>query len=83
MSRTLERASYKWLIGELKRVREDSGVTQSRLAMKLGRPQSFIAKIENLDRRLDVIEFIELCNALNTDPGKLSKQLAKRTKRHR
>jgi transcriptional regulator with XRE-family HTH domain len=34
-----------------------AGVTQSQLAVKLGRPQSFVAKYETGERRLDVAEF--------------------------
>ena len=81
MPRTLDLASYKWLIGQLKGAREASGITQDALAKSLGRPQSFIAKTENLDRRLDVIEFIDLCLALEVDVGKLTQMAAKRTKR--
>ena len=81
MPRTLDLASYKWLIGELKRTREETGVTQSVLADALGRPQSFVAKIENLDRKLDVIEYMQICNALRIDAGNLSKRLAIRLKR--
>ena len=81
MSRTLESASYKWLIGQLKRAREDQGETQISLAIKLNRPQSFIAKTERLDRRLDVLEFIQHCNALDIDPGHLAKSVATRARR--
>lgn len=32
------------------------------------KPQSFIAKVENKERRLDVIEFLELCKYMQIDP---------------
>jgi transcriptional regulator with XRE-family HTH domain len=43
-------------------------VTQLELATRLGRPQSFISKIESGDRRLDVIEFLQITTALKVDP---------------
>ena len=83
MPRTLDLAAYKWLIGQLKRNREEQGVTQALLAKKLDRPQSYIAKIENLDRKLDVIDFIQICNALDMDVGELSSLAAKRIRRYK
>jgi hypothetical protein len=43
---------------------------QQALAKKLGKPQSFIAKYEGGERRLDVIEFIAIAEALGDDPLK-------------
>lgn len=48
--------------------RISSNLTQEDVAIKLGRPQSFVAKYEGGERRLDVIEFIQVCNALAIDP---------------
>jgi transcriptional regulator with XRE-family HTH domain len=39
------------------------------LAKKLGRPQSFISKVEQGERRLDVVEFLEVARVLQIDPG--------------
>ena len=38
------------------------------LAQVLGTPHSFIGKIENQERRLDVVEFVRYCTALEVDP---------------
>ncbi len=38
------------------------------LAQIIGTPHSFIGKIENQERRLDVVEFVRYCNALEVDP---------------
>ena len=39
-------------------------ITQMQLAEKLGRPQSFVSKYENGDRRIDFIELSEIIEAL-------------------
>nr|WP_279291133.1 helix-turn-helix transcriptional regulator [Pseudomonas sp. S25] len=51
--------------------RIEAGLTQKELATKLGRPQSFVSKTENAERRLDVIEFMDLCQGLDADPHQL------------
>ena len=43
-------------------------LTQARLATRLDRPQSFVAKYEGGERRLDVIEFLEVAEAIGFDP---------------
>lgn len=50
-------------------------MTQAQLAKKLRRHQSFIAKVEGGERRLDVVEFLEIAEALGLDPAKAVKQL--------
>jgi len=47
---------YKVILCKLARARKESGFTQTEIAKKLGTPQSFISKIENCERRLDIIE---------------------------
>ncbi len=34
----------------------------------LGTPHSFIGKVENQERRLDVVEYVRYCQALAIDP---------------
>ncbi|WP_407675209.1 helix-turn-helix domain-containing protein [Pasteurella atlantica] len=48
--------------------RKKQGITQQQIANKLNKPQSYIAKIERCERKLDILEFIELCEAMNTSP---------------
>jgi transcriptional regulator with XRE-family HTH domain len=51
--------------------RRAAGFTQQALALKLRKPQSFVAKYEGGERRLDVVEFIAIARALGADPLKL------------
>lgn len=37
----------------------------------LDKPQSYVVKMENSERRIDVVEFIQLANAISTDPKDL------------
>jgi transcriptional regulator with XRE-family HTH domain len=74
MQKSLKSAEYGRLIEVLVAARHQAGVRQQALAKKLGRPQSFIAKYEGGERRIDVIEFIAIARALGTDPLKLFKE---------
>ncbi|MEO7222865.1 MAG: helix-turn-helix transcriptional regulator, partial [Devosia sp.] len=52
-------------------------LTQAEVAAELGRPQSFVAKYEGGERRLDVIEFMDVAQAIGADPAKLMRALAR------
>lgn len=64
MSNSLEKTGYRKIIDRLKHAREKRDMTQQMLADELKKPQSYIAKIEGYERRLDVFEFVELAKAL-------------------
>ena len=51
--------------------RKAAGLTQQALALRLRKPQSFVAKYEGGERRLDVVEFVAISRALGADPLKL------------
>lgn len=48
--------------------RRAKGLTQTQLAMKLGRSQAMVSSYEGGQRRLDVGEFIEIARVLGLDP---------------
>ena len=70
MQKSLKSAEYARLIQMLVAARHRAGMRQHALARKLGKPQSFIAKYEGGERRLDMIEFIAIVEALGGDPLK-------------
>lgn len=55
---------YIELIALLRQARRKSGRTQSEIAQILGRPQSYVSKVETCERRIDVIELLRLCQAV-------------------
>lgn len=56
--------------------RERNGLTQVEVAARLGKPQSYVSKYERGERRLDIIEFSDVANALGVDPLVLFRLLA-------
>ena len=61
----------------LKQQRETLGLTQRALAERMGVIYSLIGKVETGDRRLDVIEFIDYCRALELEPSEVLSMLEK------
>ena len=71
MLKSLKSPEYERLVDMLVAVRHAAGIRQQKLAEKLGKPQSFVAKYEGGERRVDLVEFIAIARALNADPLKL------------
>ncbi len=67
---------YELFLARLKTVRKEAGITQQELAKRLGKPQSFVSKYENGERRLDVVEFLYVAKALGVSGRGLLDQLA-------
>lgn len=74
--KTLGTLRHKSLITMLIEKREASGLTQTELAERLGEYQSFVARLESGQRRVDVVEFIDLAKILGFDPSAAIKRLA-------
>ena len=68
MRKSIHTKKYRLLLDWLIKARNDAGLTQQQVADKLGRPQSFVAKYEGGERRLDVVEFVEIAGVLGADP---------------
>lgn len=78
MPKTLRTPRQKRLQKLLAGARKARKLTQVDVAERLGRPQSFVAKYEGGERRLDIIEFVEVAEALETDPCALLAELLRR-----
>jgi len=55
--------------------RKKAGLTQAEVAKRLKRYQSFVATVESGQRRIDVVEFLDLADAIGFDPRDAIKQL--------
>ena len=67
MAKTLHTPAYEHFCSLLINARETAGLTQSDVASRLARPQSFVSKYESGERRLDVLEFLQICQELKAD----------------
>ena len=71
MRRWVRSPSYRIAIAKLVDARNKAGLSQRDLAEKIGKPHSFVAKIENGERRLDLIEFISIVRALGVGEAEM------------
>lgn len=62
---------YAELLRLLRAARGSAGLTQTDLSARLARAQSFVSKYERGTRRLDVMEYLEVCEALAISPSQL------------
>jgi transcriptional regulator with XRE-family HTH domain len=77
MVKTLGSDRHKMLISIIKSKRETAGLTQAELAEALGEYQSYVARLESGQRRVDIIELVDLASILKFDAAKVVKALAK------
>lgn len=64
---SLHSPEYTNFINALITARKQAGLTQLHVAQRLKRPQSFVSKYESSERRLDVVEFFQICKAMKAD----------------
>lgn len=64
MPRSRQTARYKRLAELLLAARRSAGLHQVELSDRLGRPQTYVSKYERGERRLDVVEFLEVAEAI-------------------
>lgn len=63
--------AYEVAVAFLIEKRKSAGLTQRELSDRLGKPRSFVSKIEGRERRIDIVEFVALARALGADPGEM------------
>lgn len=67
MPKSIYSKDYRKIIERLKKARIDVGLSQQAVADKLGKPQSYVSKIESGERRLDVIEMKKFAEIYKKD----------------
>lgn len=75
MTRSVHTTRYQRLLEVLVDARKSRQLSQAALAAKLGRHQTFVSKYERGERRLDVVEFLDVARSLEVDPHKLLRRL--------
>jgi ribosome-binding protein aMBF1 (putative translation factor) len=76
MPHSLFSEPYGKLLRALVNARRKAGLRQVDLADRLGKPQSFVSKVERGERRLDVIELVVVVRAIGLDDVTFLKAIA-------
>lgn len=76
MSRSVFSEPYGVLLRVLIDARRGAGLRQTDLAARLGKPQSFVSKIERGERRLDLVEFLIVARAIGANEVALIRTVA-------
>ena len=71
MTKTIRSSGHEALREAIIAARKAAGLTQAELAIKLRCHQSFVARIESGQRRIDVVELVVLARATQSDLHKL------------
>lgn len=68
MAKTIRSEGHEALCEALTKARKAAALTQAQLAERLRCHQSFVARVESGERRIDVVELIVLARAMDVDP---------------
>lgn len=77
MPKSLNSPRHELVKSALIEQRKAVGMSQTEVAAKLGRPQSYIAKIEGGERRIDIVELIDLAQVIGLDLEALMRRASK------
>lgn len=66
MAKTIRSSGHEALCAALIAARKSAGLTQAQLAKRLSCHQSFVARIESGQRRIDVVELVVISRAIGT-----------------
>lgn len=77
MEKSIHAKEYEAVKAALVKMRKDSGLTHRALAERLGREHSFVWRVENGERRVDLLEFYWICEALGQDAAKSYRELTR------
>ena len=79
MPKTIRSPGHEALRASLVALRQEAGLTQEDLAGRLHCHQSFVARIESGQRRIDIVELIVLARALQVDAQTILERVNKAT----
>ena len=68
--------TYRAALSVLIQARNDAKLTQRELAARIGRPPSYVGKVEVGERRLDFVEFLSWSQGIGLEPGELMRRVA-------
>ena len=81
MVKTIYESEYAAMLVMLRDRRLNAGMTQRELAQRMGVSRLFVGRCERGDRRIDIIEFLAFCRALDLNPKALIAELEQRRER--
>ena len=79
MTKSVHTRNYRLFLESLIKARKNAGVTQEQLAKRLNRPQSFVSKCENGERRVDIVELLEILQSIGVEPIHFIRKIVKST----
>jgi transcriptional regulator with XRE-family HTH domain len=71
LAKGFQNERYRLLIVELIRARKARGLSQTDMAARLRSHQQFVSRYETGERRLDIVEFVDVARALGLNPAEL------------
>jgi len=75
MTESIYTARYRRLCELLVEARKSKGLSQAALSERLGWLQTTVSKYERGERRLDLVEFLDISQALDIDPHRVIRRL--------
>lgn len=63
---------YIEVVALMRKARKRAGRTQREVARRLGKPQSYVSKVETCERRADYVEVLEMCRAVGAQLGEVT-----------
>ena len=83
MEKSVFTANYKAFLRLLKQQRQRAGLTQQQIADRIGQSQSFVSKCERGERRIDFVEMMAFCDALEIHFAEFCTEFERAIKRRR
>ena len=77
MRKSIYTEQHRELIALLREIRLEAGLRQVELAHRLGQPQSFVSKYESGERRLDLLQLRQICEAVGISLQEFVKRFEK------